>query len=124
MRIKDWRRITLDDISEAPEWFQRAVDSLNDQIEDLTTALQLRLTLSENLYSEVRTLELAHDVSTDIRLQKIRTRPLGLLVLATDYYEYHRAAMEVVDRDLIRVKIKWDVAPSSEVAVTLAIFGT
>lgn len=121
MRIGQYRRLTLEDHPDVPEEFMQ---TLNTVLEDMTNALMTGLTFSDNFRAEVRTLQIKHDTTVPIRLQRLTRNPSGVLLLKSTNYDYARLAWQPSSKDLtVDVKIKWDNAPAVDPTVTLLFIG-
>ena len=122
MKIQNWKRLNASQL-EAPEWMDRFLASLNEHLENITTALQSRLTASHNLDTELRTIALTHDVTARISLERLRTTPIGVLLLWTDVDDYARLKWTIVDQQTVDVTVKWDTDPGTSVSTRLMFLG-
>lgn len=125
MRLGNWTRITKADFPDMPEWAERMADSINRQMEALEALVANKITFSDNVEAEVRTLPMPDDTTVPIQLQRLKTTPLGVLVLWTSFYEYPRlkAQMNQTKAYTVDVSVKWDNAPSTDPTVILLFLG-
>jgi len=122
MKVDAFRRLQQGDYQDAQPWWFRALDPINKQFEKLTNAMRKGLDFGSNFNGQVKTLELAHDTSTEIKVD-VRGKPLGVLILGTNSTDYARVAWEIVDAEKVAVKVKWDTDPGALVEATLLIIG-
>lgn len=125
MKASSWKRITKSDHPDAPEWFEGVADSLNGHLEMITQILSGNTTFGDNLLAEIRQIDLAHDTVTPVELQRLRRTPLGVILVASSYFDYWRAAwrMSETRRMTIEVKVKWDTPPATPPSVIFLVIG-
>lgn len=122
MKLSLFKRFTQEDHPDVPEGF---LQQLNKVLEDISTALQSRLTFSENIQSEVRKLDIRNGTVTPIRLQKLDRNPIGVLLLKSSYLVDPTFTWAPSSgRDLtVDVTLTWTPAPATDPTVTLLFIG-
>ena len=124
MKVQAFRRLQKEDFKDAPEWWARASDVLNKQIEQLTRAVTGRLSFIDNIDSEIKSLEVEHDVDIEIGLQKLKRAPIGVAVLFSHFNANYSLYWEPVSDSKVSVRVKWDIDPTVPVGVRLLMIGS
>ncbi len=118
-RIESLRRFQKSDYPEAPDWFDKFINSLNRALEDLITQMQGGLTVT-NENAESIVLEMTHNVAQDITASGIRGDPTDVRVqksdTAVDTILWTNAGPKTAN-----VTLKFDGAPTAEQTVKLKI---
>jgi hypothetical protein len=122
MKISNFPRINRGDFSGAPDWFNQFVERLNPILEEVIDCLQGNVHLPHNMNGVYRTVEVKDDTEYEIQTG-IRGSVIEVSIAYSAYYEYPRLIWKRAVEDKIRFKVKFDVAPSSAVEVTLRILG-
>lgn len=122
MKISSFPRLNKQDFREAPEWFSKFLDSVNPILDQVTTALQGRLTLGENHNSALKKVRLYHEVeySFDHGLEGTIE---DISVAHSDLYDFSRLTWRDLGAGRVAVKISWESAPSLGYDVKLRITG-
>jgi len=124
MRIDDFQKTSLVESRDIPRELIRALSPLSDQVEQLTTATQGRISFSDNVNAEIRAVQLVHDTSTVIKQQRVKGAAVLVLVAWEELFDYVQIAWQSVDESRVRVKVKWASAPSGSNWVNLLIVGS
>ena len=124
MKVQAFRRLQREDFKDAPEWWARASDVLNKQIEQLTRAVTGRLSFIDNIDSEIRSLEVEHDVDIEIGLQKLKLAPIGIAILFSEFNSNYSLYWEPLSDSKVSVRVKWDTDPTVPVGVRLLMIGS
>ena len=77
------RRYTVEEFPEQQSWIGNLLSPLNQTVQELFSGLQNNVTVSENLYQEIKTLKFTVDTSTyPIKFKtKFNKQPEGLSVI-------------------------------------------
>jgi len=124
MKISNWTRLTRDGrLAEAPEWIDDLIDPLNEQMENLTTALQGRLGV-ENENAVVIELGLNHDTPIAITTSDVRGQATEVRVIQVDDGSAVVGfAWQVVSESEVTVRVLFEDAPPGTKTVRLKIRG-
>lgn len=132
MRTQSFISIKRSDISGAnmaPEWFRQVLDEilerLNSTLEHHSTILQKQITLADNLAAEIVELNVLHGNTYDVRLRDVKS-PYGAKLVWWDRLNNSGRIdnFEILDIDLVRLGVKFEVDPGTPVAVRIEIWGT
>lgn len=122
MKVGNYATPTPGDHPEVPESLFALLHPTMDQVETLTTAAQGRLG-PENLDWEVRELELSDDTTTQVALQRLRSAPLGCVLLWTALADHGQLHWQPIDRSTISVNVTWASSPTTPVLTRFLVLG-
>lgn len=124
MKVASFKRLSRADYQGIPEAFEPFIDSLNDQIEQVTQALQNNLTFEENFNAEVKEITIKDNTPVDLRV-KLKGKPRGILLLDRNVEDYTVESFSIIDSETIRVKLSFtDTAPLGDIKVRLLVIGS
>lgn len=129
MKIRSYKRITKTDHPDLPEWAERVFDGQNRQLESLTTLAQGNVTFADNFQAEVREVEIPHFPAAgefvSVQLQVLKRGPVGVIVLNSSFYDFHRIAWQMSPTTplTVDIKMRWDSVPPENPTVTLLFIG-
>ena len=124
MRIPNFKRPRREDMPDADDTlFKKIVEPISDQVEELTRAMQRRLSPQDNFDMEVRELDLTDGVQLEITLRQLRGIPLGALFLESDVADGATLAMERVSRERVKLRADWPSGPSGAQRTKVLIVG-
>ena len=124
MKIQKARRFNKADYPDAPDWIEPIFQVLNTKFERMVTLFQNNLTFSDNVRSEVITLDLTHGKTTPIKLNALKRNPIGGLFLGSNYFSAPEFTWEVAEDILtVNVKVEWKEPPDDVVRSTLLFVG-
>lgn len=123
MRIKQFKRIQEGEYQEAPDYFKRVMQTVNDQFESLTQAAS-NLGIVDNGNNEELEIALEDDQFLEIALRKVRGKPRGAILIDNGTTGYARLAFSVLNQSTLLVKVKWDTDPGRPTTVRILVFGT
>jgi hypothetical protein len=112
-QIPNFQRYNKGDTPDAPEWFHKVMDTINLQIEALTTALQGNVSLSENANCETREITMKQDEEVEISLKKLHGKPTAAAVTYSSIYDFPSLAWRVIDEKKVAVKVHWATGTST-----------
>lgn len=123
MKIASLKRLNPEDYPDIPEPFHPLMANLNDILEEVIIALQGKLSFADNLAAEIRTIKATHAVETSLGLQRIKGTIVAAFVkpLLFDTFRY---AIGMLRPGVVRFKILFDSAPTTEQDVLLILVGT
>lgn len=107
---------------DVPVWFGRFMGPVGGHLTLVTTALQRKLSVLSNLNWDVKTVSIPHDTAVELR-HSAEEPILGVHLLRTGLFDYAKLAWERVDGGRIRVKVKWDSAPTSDTEAVFLVLG-
>ena len=84
MKVPGYRSLELEDVQNVPpkmEWIKEYCKPIHAQLAALTLACQQNISV-DNLAAEKRELTFLHDEPVDVKLQVIKTKPIGAIVLS------------------------------------------
>jgi len=81
-RIANYRRISLADYPEAPAWFERLAEHLNQTLDQLVTSLQGRLT-TENESAEIVEFDVKHLSYFEFKFPTLKGTPEEVTVIGS-----------------------------------------
>lgn len=125
MKVEQFRRMQPGDMGDAPQWGRQLADVMNRHGEQVSTALQKKLSFGDNFNAQEVILELEHDTETLARVE-IRGKATNAFVTATpQYYEYlPDLAWGVENENSVKLKVKWrDNPPTGTTPVHIFFFG-
>lgn len=122
MKINNFRRPTRE-IADIPPATELFFNITSDQMEQLTSALQGRLSMKDNFHTEEVEYEAADGVESLIRLKTLRTKAKKVMIDWTGHNSPWRHSWRIVDADRIGITIKWDSAPSVATKIQATVFG-
>jgi hypothetical protein len=108
---------------EHKQWAGALLESRDSMLKDITRCLTSRLDFANNMNAEVRNVQLFHGVEAEIKLQTLKSRPIGVLHLWNEDYDYAKVKWIQSDQDRIKVTVSFDAAPSDDVLTRLLILG-
>ncbi len=126
MNISTYTPVKAGDLGTVPkdaQWVDSVLESRDSQLEDLSRALQGRLSPDENLNAEYRDVSVLHNTEFLLTLQKVRGACKGVLLLGSDLYDFALVAWRQIDTSEILVKISFSTAPADHVGVRLLVMG-
>jgi hypothetical protein len=127
MKIKAFSPAEATTVPGVPEedkqWVDSVLASRDSQIGDLTQALTSRLDLNNNHNAETREVKLFSGTETEIKLQTLKSRPIGVLHLWNEDFDSFKIKWFQSDQDKIKVTVTFDAAPSDDVLTRLLILG-
>lgn len=117
-----WKPPSRGEIPEAPEWMERWMAPYNRQMKAITDTLSGGID-SKNEASEEKTVEVRHGVPLPVTCSKVKTKPKGLLILATEY-PIASWAGRGTDTGKLELTVNFaSPAPAGDVPVTIKILG-
>ena len=123
MKIEALRRIVPADYPEAPEWFHRFADVLNDTLEQLTQLPQKNIS-TENLNEELREVTINDDQEFDLTFREIRGRPTVVsVVFVSGMRRHHPLQWQPLAGKQVRCKLKFLTDPGEPVLIRVLIRG-
>lgn len=122
MRVQNLQLPERKDLGDAPGWVDRLLGPLGGHLELVTTALQTNLSVLANFNWDVRTLLVPHNTEVEIR-HEAREPILGVHLIGSGLFDYATLAWERVEAGRIKLKVKWDSAPTADTSVTLLVVG-
>ena len=124
MKIGNFRRLSRADFPDAPDILWRMLESFQDQIELLTSALQGHLTFEDNFNVEIKDLDLEDNTTVTFKLNHLKGKPIGVILLDRGIYDYSVVALEILDEKTARAKIAFtDEAPTDTTTIRVAFLG-
>jgi hypothetical protein len=127
MKIKSYSPAETSNVPGIPEdakqWVGAVLESRDVHLKDITRCLTSRLDFSNNSNAEVRDVQLFHGVEAEIKLQTLKSRPIGVLHLYNEDHDYAKVKWIQSDQDRIKVTVSFDAAPSDDVLTRLLILG-
>lgn len=123
MKIDDFQKSSAFESGEIPREVARALMPISNQVEQLTSALQGRIGISENTNAEVRVVQLVHDTSSVILQHRVKGQAKAVLLAWEELFDYTQCTWQAIDDNRVRVKVKWASAPTGPTWVHLLIFG-
>ena len=123
MRVRSFENITKGDIPDLDDETWKLGIPVVRQLVSLTQAVQGRLGFTDNMLSETRTLKFDDDTSLTIKLRRLKTIPIAVVLLKEALFDYWQLAWAVVDKTSVKVKIRWDSSPSTPTEATILIIG-
>jgi hypothetical protein len=89
----------------------------NETLGAVVRALRNRLDFESNFNAEIRTLSVDHDTEIELTLQEMIGPVLGVVILDAEL------AWTRVTANSIKLKVKWDSAPTTPVSTSFLLFG-
>jgi hypothetical protein len=125
MKIQKARRLSKTDYPDVPDWMDPIFQVLNSFFERIVALVQNNITFTDNHLAEKRTFEVQDDTQIAIRLQTMKSKPTGVIVLDPGSFEYYKFTWEPspTREFTINFKIKYDSTPASNPTVTILIVG-
>lgn len=121
MKIGSFRRFSKEDYADLPDWGEDLFQQLNKVLETFNNALNGGLTFGDNGLAEVVKIDLRHDITTPIKLQRLSRNPDIGLFGGCNYFQYQDFTWEnSPDEPLtVNVKVRWENPPDKEVRCVL-----
>jgi len=124
VKIETFEPFDLADYKDAEPWVERFLQGLNQTLDRLSTLGQGNITLEDNVQGEIVSLEVAHATNTTIKLQQLKGKPLGAVLIYSGFYEHSTLIWAQGDtEEEITFQVKWDSTPSDDVAVRIMFYG-
>ena len=123
MKLPNFTKVTKGDAPDVQDDVWTVVTPLMDQVAELTKALQGRLDLTTNGAHEIRELPFKDDEELRITLQRVKGKPIGVILLWEALYDYTQLKWKPVDESVIKVKITWSTSPSTPITARILILG-
>ena len=124
MKIQNFKNLNRSTETDIPEEIFRTLEPLNEQLQALTTGARRRLSFEDNFNAQVHKILLKDDIAVDLSVDKVRGKANRVEVDTPGFFDYYRLAWKVIDENKIRVKVKWDSAPTDKVDATIVVFGS
>lgn len=126
-RIPGIRKVLASDFAGAPAWFEPVVGVINSFLDTVIGALRGKLTIEDNLYSQVRTLTFVNGVETQVLFLDLVSYQ-GILILQgpqTDSNDYCITGWRarVVKPGVLGITILFNGAGTTSGLVKFAILG-
>ena len=130
MKVKEFKPANKSDVPEMPEWMERVLKPIVDQVGHITEVLGGRLVPGENTQEETRTVVVRSGEPVEITLLA-KWKATGVSVLTIDPQAYFLPPKwETLDLGKVRVTIAlsstptgFSSPPSGDFSVTLRIQG-
>lgn len=123
MRVPSFSKLVKGDAPDIPDEVWKAITPLMTQVSKLTQALQGRLDLTTNGNHERRRLKFSDDTAVRIKLQRLNGKPIGVILLWEELYDYTQTKWKPIDESTIEVKITWSTSPSTPTEAEILILG-
>ena len=124
MKIESAKILRPEDFPGESEGFYKLLEILNTTFDLLFRLVRGKITLQENIAAEViEDLEVSDDKEIRVKLQRLKTKPILAFVTLPGTFDYPRLAMNPVNKDEVKLKIKFDAGGSSKRKVNLVFFG-
>ncbi len=117
-----WKPPTPDEIPEAPEWLTRWMAPYNRQLTAITNALAGGLDERHEL-ADVKEIEVRDGEMLEVRTEKVRTKPKGVQILATEF-PIRAWNGRGIDIGALELTVYFEApAPAGDVPITIKILG-
>lgn len=123
MNIPHYAPLTKNDIKELPEWAEKFLAPVHERLKLLTDLVQAQIALKDNMLAEQRTLKMTSGEEVDVACRTLKSKPLGVLLLAWDSYAPATIAVRVLNEKTVRVKVTVTPAPAEAFDATILILG-
>jgi len=123
MRVPSFSKLVKGDAPDIPDEVWKAITPLMTQVSKLTQALQGRLDLTTNGNHERRRLKFSDDTAVRIKHQRLKGKPIGVILLWEELYDYTQTKWKPIDESTIVVKITWSTSPSTPTEAEILILG-
>lgn len=77
MKLSTFRPPNQSDFPQMPAGVEEPLKVTSKQVTDITTALQGAISIADNLDAELIEVDIEHNKSFNVSLQKLKSRPLG-----------------------------------------------
>jgi hypothetical protein len=118
--LGNFQRYNKGDFPDAPEWLHRLMDTINQQIENITTYLQGNGSISEIFNIEERDLSVKSDVEVVVGLKKLKGKPTKAYIVSSTG-DYPLLSWRIIDRSKVGVKVKFATSTSGDVRIRFEV---
>lgn len=128
MKINDFHPVESGGLDLPPntagsvDWWEKAMKPVYDQLRNLSDLSQKRVTLGDNLNTDVKSLSLEDGVEVIFRCN-VTGKPLGATLLWWDNFGPVAFSSAIVDTDRLRVKATFTPTPTKPVACKILVWG-
>ena len=106
------------------EWLPKLLSKLNRDFKGITNALQGQVSISDNTQGKLLNLDAKHNIELEVSLPGFKGKPIGAQLMWSDpTYGHANLTMENVDRNTVKLIVKWDTDPGVAVETRIMIFG-
>jgi len=124
VKVETLRRFTPTDYPEAPDWFHRFANLLNNTLEQLTQLTQKNIG-TDNINEEVREITIVDDQEFDLSLQVVKGKPIAAwVVFVTGMRRHNPLEWEPRGGSQLRCKLKFLAAPGKPVLIRIMVRGS
>ena len=123
MKISSPKKIDLGDFPEVQEELEPIFEILNGASDEVSSALQGRLTFGDNFLSETIYVTLSQGEEETVSLQVLTEAPTQAFLVDTAQFDYARLAWRAEGAGNVTVKVKWDEDPGDPVLTQIVFFG-
>jgi len=123
MKMPGYHPLSTEDLPKEFQPLKRMLDHINKTLSDHSNALHRRLNFADNFDSDVRELEVFDGVEVEVALQGLRGRPIGVIMLWSDYPDQYILNWNNSDAKKIKLTVSWEIPPVDLVKIRILTIG-